>query len=708
MPRGADEFSPRERALLTSLTGAGPGFCALVGVLLAFIAWGIIAYAVQLRHGLGVTGLRDNFMWGVYITNFVFFIGISHVGALMSAILRITGAEWRRPITSMAEAITFASLLMGALMPIVDMGRPDRFFNLLLHGRLQSPVLWDILSIATYLTGSTLFLYVPMIPDIALLRDHFAQGPTWRRRLYSILALGWRGTEAQRHILERIMGIMAVLIIPIAVSVHTVVSWIFGMTLRAGWNSTIFGPYFVSGALFSGAAAVVTAMGAFRWAYRLEEYITEAHFRRMGYLLIALGMVYAYFTFAEYLTPAYKMATPERGYLSAVFSGRFSGVFWFTQAVGILLPVVLLTLPRVKGVLRLAQVPALRPATALPATAVSVAVGLLMPAVLARIAPLSNLAAVWQIRTWVVATSAGWLFVTLLPVFHQRPIAAAVVASALVNVGAWLKRFVIIVPTLQYPFLPIQHAPAGWDIYQPTWVEWSITAGALAGFVLIYVLFSKLFPIVPIWETREEGHLPPPTPAHAGQGRVSPGRPLANLLSCVVLATILAALCTPAAAMPTRVLLHSQTRADGTVQVMATVLDAEGKPAGGVRVVFKARTAFGWLTVHEATTDREGRARAGLPLGRLPREVAVEAGDEGETRAALLLREREPVPASTRPGREVLREISPQPGLISPYPVPLQVTLLGLVLGGIWSTYGYVLWLLLHMARDGQASVGSR
>ena len=182
--RHRQEFSAREQHLLDSLHATSGRYYALVGGLVAIIIWGLIAYGVQLRYGLGVTGLRDNFMWGVYITNFVFFIGVSHVGALMSAILRLTGAEWRRPITRMAEAITFASLLMGALMPFVDMGRPDRFLNIILHGRLQSPILWDIMSITTYLTGSTLFLFVPMIPDIALLRDHFAQlGPAWCRRL---------------------------------------------------------------------------------------------------------------------------------------------------------------------------------------------------------------------------------------------------------------------------------------------------------------------------------------------------------------------------------------------------------------------------------------------------------------------------------------------------------------------------------------------
>ena len=505
MPRQAREhFSDRELRLLSSMTGGGPGFYALVGFLLAVIAWGIIAYTVQLRYGLGVTGLRDNIMWGVYITNFVFFIGVSHVGALMSAILRITGAEWRRPITRMAEAITFASLLMGALMPLVDMGRPDRIPNLLLHGRLQSPILWDMLSIATYLTGSTLFLYVPMIPDIALLRDHFADRPNWRHRLYTILALGWKGTDEQRRHLETVMGVLAVLIIPIAVSVHTVVSWIMGMTLRAGWNSAIFGPYFVSGALFSGAAAVVTAMAAFRWAYRLEQYITEAHFRRMGYLVVVLGLIYAYFTFAEYLTPVYKMAAHERGYLHAVLSGQFAPLFWFTQIGGLLIPVLLLTVPRVSWVSRLREVPLLRPRPALAAAAASVGLWIFV-SISGSPAAALEADAIRTVIAWVVLALGGWLFVALLPVFRARPIAAAVMASVLVDIGAWIKRFVIIVPTLQNPFLPIQRAPAGWAFYRPSWVEWSITAAALAGFALIYILFSKVFPIVSIWETREEG-----------------------------------------------------------------------------------------------------------------------------------------------------------------------------------------------------------
>src|SRR5712691_4848660 len=297
---------------------------------------------------------------------------------------------------------------------------------------------------------------------------------------------------------------MAVIIIPVAVSVHTVVSWIFGMTLRAGWNSTVFGPYFVIGAIFSGIAGVVVAMAAFRRIYHLEAYITEAHFRRMGYLLLALALIYGYFTFAEYLTPAYKMATAERGYLGAVLSGRFAPHFWFTQVGGVLVPVLLLTLPGFSWVQRLQTSPLLQPRTAVAAMVAAVGLLLFVSVTGSPAAAASGAEILRAAGPWILLALGGWLFVAFLPVFRAQPVAATVAAAILVNVGAWLKRFVIIVPTLANPFLPIQRAPTGWAVYLPTWVEWSITAAAFAGFALIYLLFSKVLPIVSIWETREE------------------------------------------------------------------------------------------------------------------------------------------------------------------------------------------------------------
>jgi molybdopterin-containing oxidoreductase family membrane subunit len=498
----------REENLLRSVTQWGWGSRLFTGGLAAIFAWGVVAYIYQLQEGLAVTAMREYVSWGLYITNFVFFIGISHVGALMSAILRITHAEWRKSITRMAEAITFSSLFFGALMPIVDLGRPDRILNLFLYPRFQSPILWDLLCIFTYLVGSTLFLYLPMIPDIAYLRDRVAFG-SLRRLLCRVLALNWQGTASQHTRLERAMGIMAVLIIPIAVSVHTVVSWIFGMTLRPGWNSTIFGPYFVAGALVSGAASVVVAMATFRKAYHLEEYITFKHFRNMALLVLTLDLIYIYFNVAEYLTLGYKMETAERELLTALFGGEYAFAFWLAQIGGLLLPALLLILPHVSAVEKIRRVPVLRP---IPLATSAALAGALSVVVFPNNAP--PVAAldpgIASTMALVFAALFGMLLiafvVSFLPVLRKHAIATFVCASALIVVQAWVKRYLIVVPTLLNPYLPIQNVPAEWTTYIPTWVEWSITAGAMAGFVLLYTLFSKFFPIVSMWETREERH----------------------------------------------------------------------------------------------------------------------------------------------------------------------------------------------------------
>jgi len=413
-------------------------------VLGALCAWGAVAYGYQSRHGLAATAMNNYFSWGVYIVNFVFFIGISHAGTLVSAILRVTGAEWRRPITRMAEGITVFALLIGGPMVIVDMGRPDRLHYVVLHGRIQSPILWDVLSVTTYMTGSLLYLYLPMIPDMALLRDTAAPLAPWRRRLYGRLAIGWTGTPDQWRRLERAISVMALVIIPVAVSVHTVVSWIFGMTLRAGWHSTIFGPYFVVGAIFSGIAALLTAMALFvKFFPYLDRYITLDHFKKLASLLLAVNLIYIYFTVSEYLTMGYTSETADRKLLWALFHGEFAAMFWVMAVTGLLLPALLLALP-------------------------------------------------WTRTFWGIVT-----------------------ASVLINIGMWLKRFVIVVPTLSRPFMPVVSLPGQPAHYVPTWVEWSITLGAFSGFCFLYLLFSKLFPIVSIWEVQhaDERHAPAATRA---------------------------------------------------------------------------------------------------------------------------------------------------------------------------------------------------
>jgi molybdopterin-containing oxidoreductase family membrane subunit len=309
-----------------------------VAVLLVLVAWGASSYFRQVKYGLGVTGMAEPVSWGLYITNFVFFIGISHAGTLISAILRLTQAEWRRPITRMAEVITVAVLFIGAGFVLIDLGRPDRMMNVLLFGRYQSPLLWDATSISSYLTGSTLYLYLPLIPDIAILRD---RGKRWNF-LFRVLAMGWQGTTRQQKILNRAIAIMAVLVIPIAVSVHTVVSFVFSMTLQPGWHSTIFGPYFVVGAIFSGIAMLMIVMVILRKAFKLESYLKEIHFRNLSLLLLVMSLLWFYFTFAEYLTGFYGNEPEEMSVFWDKFSGQYGFHFWLMVIFNFVVPIIIL------------------------------------------------------------------------------------------------------------------------------------------------------------------------------------------------------------------------------------------------------------------------------------------------------------------------------------------------------------------------------
>ena len=328
-----------EDILFAPIEHSGRGFYWAVACLSVLILWGAIAYAVQFTQGLGVTGLHQPVSWGFYVTNFVFFIGISHAGTLISAILRLSKAEWRRPITRMAEVITCMVIFVGAGQILVDLGRPDRMMNVLRHGRYQSPLLWDATSISAYLTASLTYLYLPMIPDIAILRDRLGK----RKLLYSVLALGWTGTEHQQKVLNRAIAIMAVLVIPIAISVHSVVSFVFSMTLQPAWHSTIFGPYFVVGAIFSGIAGLIVTMIIFRKAYGLQYYLKPIHFRYLGQLLLIMALLWFYFTFAEYLTGYYGAEPEELKVFWSKFSGPFWPYFWSMVLCNFVIPLLCLT-----------------------------------------------------------------------------------------------------------------------------------------------------------------------------------------------------------------------------------------------------------------------------------------------------------------------------------------------------------------------------
>jgi molybdopterin-containing oxidoreductase family membrane subunit len=281
-----------------------------VGILAVVVLIGLIAFGNMLIHGLAVTGLNRPVMWAFLITNFVFWVGISHAGVMISAILRLSQAEWRFPVTRAAEILTVFSLATAALFPVIHTGRPWRViywvfpydFDRGIWPNVRSALVWDPSAIFTYLTGSALFIYFVLIPDLAICRD---QVRGWRRHLYSALALGYRGTGRQWKI-QILAGILlASLILPVFVSVHSIVSWDFAMALVPAWHVTLFAPYFVIGAIWSGVAAVVTMMAILRRVFHLETYITPDHFDAIGRLLIAVGNGWFFFLLLDNLFALY-------------------------------------------------------------------------------------------------------------------------------------------------------------------------------------------------------------------------------------------------------------------------------------------------------------------------------------------------------------------------------------------------------------------
>ncbi len=403
-----------------------------VALLLVSSLISLIFYIGQLRDGLIITDLRDYTPWGIYISNFVFFVAISLVGSLISAILKLSDASWRTPMTRISEIIAVAAIIFAAVAIILDMGRPDRFYHLLIYARIQSPIIWDVIVITTYLFISILLLYIPMIPDLAYMRDRFKEIPKWQHKLYKILAINWKNTTEQNEKLKKTIFVLAVIIIPVAFGIHTVTSWLFATTLRPGWDSASFGPYFVSGAFMVGAAGVITAMAIFRKILNMEAYFMDHHFDKMGKLLVALSLIYFYFNINEYFIPAYKMKGVESEHLQELFTGNYAPMFWSVQILGMILPIIVLLFK--KG---------------------------------------------------------------------RKPIPMFIM-SILVIVGAWFKRFLIVVPTLNHPYIPIQRVPEDWLHYIPTFQEWVITLGTVTGALLIITLFVRLFPLVPIIETAEE------------------------------------------------------------------------------------------------------------------------------------------------------------------------------------------------------------
>jgi len=429
------------RSLLSSLFENPLWYWGLVGFLGIFVLGAMSAAGYMFNQGLGVTGLNRPVMWGFFITNFVFWIGISHAGVMLSAILRLSKAEWRRPATRAAEILTVFSLMTAMLMPLIHTGRPWRLLYWItipmtplpydwargIYPNIRSALVWDPSAVNTYLICSILFVLVALLPDLAVIRDHSAG---IRRKIYSVLAMGWRGTPRQWK-LQMIAGILlSALILPVFVSVHSIVSFDFSMTLSVkSWHSTIFPPYFVIGAVHSGVAAVVIVMALMRLGFGWQDYIRPEHFDALGRLLIVVATGWFFFFTLEFIFGLYSLEADEIA-VKDFLTGQPPWNLWFLTFIA---------------------------------------------------------------TTYFIPVSL-WLFKGV----RRNPM-LMLATCIFVNIGMWLERFLIIVPGLAQK----QTFNFVWYTYAPSPVEIVIIAGTFALVTMLMLLVAKVLPLIPLYDIKE-------------------------------------------------------------------------------------------------------------------------------------------------------------------------------------------------------------
>ena len=395
-----------------------------------FIAWimaGGYALYLQISKGHVVTGMRDNVVWGLFIVNFIFFIGLSYAGAIIAGLLHLFRVQWGKPIIRLAQIMTIISVVVGPIFILLCVGRFDRLQHLFLYPRIQSPMTWDVMAVITFFAGAVLFLYMALIKDLAIYRDAKIKGPKWRQKLYKILSIGYRGGASQKRHLIISQNLLAIIMIPLSIIVASILSWIFGMTLRPGWHSTIFGPYFVLGALYSGCGVLIVAMWYYRKSHKLDVYFTDKIFTYMGYAMMVLAAGYGYFTFSEYFTNWFGSEKWDNELIKKLFGASDYG-WWtlFANVAGIIVPIAIVAIP----------------ATRKP--------------------------------NWI----AG--------------------AALIMVIAMWVKRYLIIVPTLETTLLPMQDTRHEYVKYSATWPEWLLTGAGLASFFLFFLLMSKFVTVVPV------------------------------------------------------------------------------------------------------------------------------------------------------------------------------------------------------------------
>ena len=413
------EFSPMLGK--TSLLGK-----LWVGSLIAIILVGVYAFIVQVQKGHEITGMRDNVVWGIYIINFIFFVGVSYSGAFISGILHFYETPWKNAISRIVEIMTVLSLVIGPIFILLCIGRLDRLHYLFIYPRIQSPITWDIIAIMTDLIGCFIYLLLTFIPDFAIFRDSKdLKAPAWRKKMYKFLAIGYKDTPTQRERLEKIKNIMSAMIIALAIVAYTVLAWIFSLTLQPGWNSTIFASYFIVAGLYSGVGVIIISMYVIRKVYKLENYIKRIHFIGSGIVLLVISLLYGYFTFSEYFAKWFSHKIHDVNLLETLF-GRYFWEFILANYLGIIIPIIILFFKKL------------------------------------------------------------------------RTIKSITFAAVVAVLGMWLNRYLIVVPTLETPYLPIQDTREAFLFYSATWVEFALSFAGIAAFLLFFTVLLKLVPIIPM------------------------------------------------------------------------------------------------------------------------------------------------------------------------------------------------------------------
>jgi Ni/Fe-hydrogenase subunit HybB-like protein len=394
-------------------------------------AWGTGCILYTIGEGIGVWGLNKTVGWAWDITNFVWWVGIGHAGTLISAVLLLFRQKWRMAINRSAEAMTIFAVMMAALFPGIHMGRiwmafwvlplPNTFGSLWVN--FNSPLLWDVFAISTYFSVSLVFWYIGLIPDFATVRDR-VKTPGFKK-LYSTLSFGWSGDAKAWSRFEEVSLVLAGLATPLVFSVHSIVSMDFATSVIPGWHTTIFPPYFVAGAVFSGFAMVLTLMIIMRKVLGLENYVTIKHVEYMNIVIIITGSIVGVAYLSELFISWYSGVEYEQ----YAFINRATGPYWW---------------------------------------------------------------AYWSMMTCNVITPQLFWFKKI-----RTSLIATFIISIFVNIGMWFERFVIIVTSIHRDFLP-----SSWSMFSPTFVDIGIYMGTIGIFFVLFLLFTRFFPVLPIAEVK--------------------------------------------------------------------------------------------------------------------------------------------------------------------------------------------------------------